>query len=78
MSIAQEITSMILSLRKQEKIRVRQPLPRALVPVNDKLTYENIMEIKTLVEEETNIKELKVIDENSGFFAKELSPILRL
>ena len=74
MSIAQEITSMILSLRKQEKIRVRQPLPRALVPVNDKLTYENIMEIKTLVEEETNIKELKVIDENSGFFAKRIKP----
>ena len=66
MSIAQEITSMILSLRKQEKIRVRQPLPRALVPVNDKLTYDNIMEVKTLIEEETNIKELKVIDEKSG------------
>ena len=78
MSIAQEITSMILSLRKQEKIRVRQPLPRALVPVNDKLTYENIMEVKTLIEEETNIKELKVIDEKSGFFVKKIKPNFRI
>ena len=48
------------------------------MPVNDKLTCKNIMEVKTLIEEETNIKELKVIDEKSGFFVKKIKPNFRI
>lgn len=68
--LAQDMTSLILSLRKKEQIKVRQPLQKIIVPIlneEQKKTYQGVEEI---VKSETNIKEFEYVDENSGLFVK--------
>lgn len=69
-ALAQDMTSLILSLRKKEQIKVRQPLQKIIVPIlneEQKKTYQGVEEI---VKSETNIKEFEYVDENSGLFVK--------
>ena len=62
MSLAQQVTSIIFALRKRAEKNVRQPLQKAVIPVHDQTTKEALLHHKTLIETETNIKELWVVD----------------
>ena len=74
MEIAQRISSLVLALRKKEKIRVRQPLQKIMVPsLSDDFT-RNILHVKDLILSEVNVKELELIDENSDLLVKKIKP----
>jgi isoleucyl-tRNA synthetase len=66
MQIAQDLSSMILGIRKKEKIKVRQPLSKVLIPVDSDELRRNIEEIKAIVLHEVNIKDIEFLDENSS------------
>lgn len=74
MQMAQNITSMVLSLRKKEKLRVRQPLQKIMIPASDAKTKAQINAIKDLVLSEVNVKELEFISEDSNILVKEIKP----
>lgn len=69
MEMAQKITSMVLSLRKDEHIIVRQPLQRISIPVSDSLQRERIEAVKRLILDEVNVKELHFV-EGEGMLVK--------
>jgi len=62
MELAQQATSMVLSLRKKEQIIVRQPLQSISIPVTDELQKERLDQMKQLILDEVNVKELKFIE----------------
>ena len=70
MELAQKITSMVLSLRKKEKIIVRQPLQCIAIPVTDVQQKENIEAVKQLILDEINVKELQFVDGNGMLVKK--------
>ena len=72
MQMAQNITSMVLSLRKKEKMRVRQPLQKVMIPASGEKMKEQINAIKDLVLSEVNVKELDFMDEDSNILVKEI------
>ncbi|SFI43538.1 isoleucine--tRNA ligase [Halpernia frigidisoli] len=74
--LAQQITSMVFSLRKKENIRVRQPLQKVLIPVLDKKTEEQILAVSDLIKSEVNVKELQLInaEEASHLIIKQIKP----
>lgn len=74
MEIAQRISSLVLALRKKEKIRVRQPLQKIMVPSLSEDFTQNIMHVKDLILSEVNVKELELIDENSDLLVKRIKP----
>ncbi|MEO8795731.1 MAG: isoleucine--tRNA ligase [Daejeonella sp.] len=74
MSLAQDISSMILSLRKKVGINVRQPLGKALIPVLDTAFMAKVEKVKDLILSETNIKEIEYISDTSGFISKKVKP----
>ena len=61
MSLARQLSSQVLSLRKREKIRVRQPLKRIMVPALDDVTADHLTAISELVKSEVNVKEMEVL-----------------
>ncbi len=61
MQYAQQISSMILALRRKAEKKVRQPLLKAVVPTNDQTTFNHIRYIADLIKTEVNIKELEVL-----------------
>jgi len=72
MQMAQNITSMVLSLRKKEKLRVRQPLQKIMIPASDAKMKAQITAIKDLVLSEVNVKELEFMSEDSDILVKEI------
>nr|MCS5663326.1 isoleucine--tRNA ligase [Flavobacteriales bacterium] len=72
MQMAQNITSMVLSLRKKEKLRVRQPLQKIMIPASDEKIKAQINAIKVLVLSEVNVKELDFMSEDSNVLVKEI------
>ncbi len=74
MELAQKIASMILSIRKSTRLRVRQPLNRVLIPVmNDHLSRQ-IDAVKSLILSEVNVKELEYITDTAGVLVKKIKP----
>ncbi|WP_304017192.1 isoleucine--tRNA ligase [Nonlabens dokdonensis] len=71
---AQVISSLTLSLRKKESIKVRQPLQRIMIPVLDTKDRAQIEAIADLVKSEVNVKEIELIDDASGILVKEIKP----
>jgi isoleucyl-tRNA synthetase len=71
---AQIISSLTLSLRKKESIKVRQPLQRIMIPVLDPQEKAQIEAIADLVKSEVNVKEIEIIDDASGILVKEIKP----
>lgn len=65
---------MVLSLRKKEKIKVRQPLQKILIPVLNKETKAEIAEVEDLIKSEVNVKEIDFIDDASGLLIKDIKP----
>ncbi len=74
MEKAQTISSLVLSLRKKEMIKVRQPLQRVMIPVLDEQQREEIKAVEDLIKSEVNVKELKLIDDASGILVKQIKP----
>ncbi|WP_103069258.1 isoleucine--tRNA ligase [Aquimarina sediminis] len=74
MQKAQTISSMVLSLRQKEKIKVRQPLQRIMIPVLNEAEKNEINDIATLIKNEVNVKEIELIDDASGILVKQIKP----
>ena len=74
MALAQDISSLILSLRKKVGINVRQPLSRALIPVLDKGFKAKLEKIKDLILSETNLKNIEYITDTTGIISKKIKP----
>lgn len=72
MDMAQKISSMILSIRKTEKLKVRQPLQRIQIPVLDKTYQEKIEQVKDLILSEVNVKEIEFVNESQTQIVKQL------
>jgi isoleucyl-tRNA synthetase len=77
MAIAQNVSSLVLGLRKKEKIRVRQPLQKIMVPATDSDFVSNIQHVKELILSEVNVKELELLNENNTVFIKCIKPNFR-
>lgn len=74
MDIAQRVSSLVLGLRKKEKIRVRQPLQKIMVPVLDADFTKNILHVRELILSEVNVKELELLDASNNVFIKSIKP----
>ncbi|MBL7817369.1 MAG: isoleucine--tRNA ligase [Saprospiraceae bacterium] len=77
MDYAQRISSLILSLRKKAKIRVRQPLQKAMLPILDANFIHQVEAVKDLILAETNVKTLEYITDTSGVVNKRIRPNLK-
>ncbi len=74
MQIAQDITSMVLALRRKVNIKVRQPLSVLMVPVLDEQQKQDIEAVKGLILSEVNVKEMKFVDNAAGILVKRIKP----
>jgi len=74
MSYAQRISSLVLSLRKKEKLRVRQPLQKILLPVLDENYQSHVEQVEDLILHEVNVKEIEYIADSSGVINKKIKP----
>jgi isoleucyl-tRNA synthetase len=74
MLLAQDLSSMILSIRKKVNIRVRQPLQKALVPVLDPSMEARLRKVEDLLKAEVNIKELQYLGGDNHFIRKRVKP----
>jgi isoleucyl-tRNA synthetase len=74
MDYAQRISSLVLSIRKKEKMRVRQPLQRILLPVLDEAFTSHVDQVKDLILSEVNVKEIEYITDASGILRKKAKP----
>ena len=78
MENAQTISSLVLSLRKKEMIKVRQPLQRVMIPVLDEKQKQEIKAVEDLIKSEVNVKEIELIDDASGLLVKQIKPNFRI
>lgn len=74
MSQAQIICSLVLSLRAKEKIKVRQPLQKIMIPVYSQKHKQEIIAISSLIKQEVNVKEVEVLEEESEILVKRIKP----
>lgn len=74
MQKAQTISSLVLSLRKKEMIKVRQPLQKVMIPVLDENQRAEIEAISELIKAEVNVKEIMLLDDASGILVKQIKP----
>ena len=74
MQKAQIISSLVLSIRQKEKIKVRQPLQKIMIPVLDKKEREEIEAVSELIKSEVNVKEIQLLDDASGILVKRIKP----
>jgi isoleucyl-tRNA synthetase len=74
MDYAQRISSLVLSLRKKEKIRVRQPLQKILIPVLNDSFIAQVNAVQDLIKAEVNVKDIEYITDTSGFIKKKVKP----
>ena len=74
MQKAQTISSLVLSLRKKEMIKVRQPLQKVMIPVLDAVQKAEIEAVADLIKAEVNVKEIELLDDASGILVKQIKP----
>ena len=74
MGYAQKISSLVLSLRKKEKIRVRQPLQKIMIPILDSYFQQQVEGVEDLIKSEVNIKEIEYLTDTSGVLKKKIKP----
>ena len=74
MKLAQNASSLILSLRKRVNIKVRQPLQKVLIPVLDAGMKEQLQKVEDLIKSEVNVKEIQYLTETEGFIKKKIKP----
>ena len=78
MQLAQDISSLVLSLRKKVNIKVRQPLNKILLPVLDDRFQKQVSQVENLIKSETNIKEVEYVKDTSGIITKRAKPNFKL
>ncbi|MGB3150893.1 MAG: isoleucine--tRNA ligase, partial [Maribacter sp.] len=74
MNKAQTISSLVLSIRQKEKIKVRQPLQKIMIPVLDEKDRMDITAVSDLIKSEVNVKEIQLLDDASGILVKRIKP----
>ena len=74
MKKAQLVSSLALSLRKKEKIKVRQPLQKLMIPVLSDQDRKDLEDVKDIILSEINVKELQLLDDASGVIVKTVKP----
>ncbi|MDA0178134.1 Isoleucyl-tRNA synthetase [Mesoflavibacter sp. HG96] len=74
MENAQTISSLVLSLRAKEKIKVRQPLHKIMIPVDSAQQREEIKAVENLIKHEVNIKEIELLEDASDILVKQIKP----
>jgi isoleucyl-tRNA synthetase len=74
MENAQIISSLVLSLRAKEKIKVRQPLQKIMIPVDNEQQKEEILAVADLIKHEVNIKEVQILEDASDILIKQIKP----
>ncbi|MGQ1787813.1 isoleucine--tRNA ligase [Saccharicrinis sp. GN24d3] len=74
MLYAQNISSMVLGLRRKESLKVRQPLQKVMIPILDVEFHEQVDKIKDLVLSEVNVKEMEFLTDTSGVLVKKIKP----
>lgn len=72
MQLAQDVSSLVLSLRKKENIKVRQPLQKLLIPVLSKHMQQQLQAVEDLVKNEVNVKEVQYLVDTEGFIKKKV------
>ncbi|WP_422361335.1 isoleucine--tRNA ligase [Reichenbachiella sp.] len=77
MEMAQKISSLVHSLRKKEKLKVRQPLSRIMIPVLNKDTATHVKAVEELILNEVNVKAIEFLDDTSGILVKSIKPNFR-
>jgi len=74
MQLAQDASSLVLSLRKKVNIKVRQPLQKVLIPVLSASMKEQLQKVEDLVKAEVNVKAIEYLDPNNTFISKKIKP----
>ncbi|WP_138432320.1 isoleucine--tRNA ligase [Winogradskyella algicola] len=74
MENAQTISSLVLSLRAKEKIKVRQPLQKIMIPIDNDQQKEEIEAVSGLIKHEVNIKEIELLQDASDILVKQIKP----
>jgi isoleucyl-tRNA synthetase len=74
MKKAQTISSLVLSLRQKEKLKVRQPLQKIMIPVLNASEQEEILAVSELIKREVNVKEIELINEDNDLLVKQIKP----
>ena len=74
MQLAQKISSLVLSIRQKEKIKVRQPLQKIMIPVLDEGQHNDILAVSDLIKSEVNVKDIELLDDASGILVKQIKP----
>ncbi len=74
MDIAQQVSSMVLSLRKKEQIKVRQPLQKLMIPILNPTFKRQLQEVADLILSEVNVKEIDYLEDTSGVLVKSIKP----
>ena len=74
MEDAQTISSLVLSLRAKEKIKVRQPLQKIMIPVENEEQKSSILAVANLIKHEVNIKEIELLEDASDILVKQIKP----
>ena len=78
MNLAQQISSLALSLRRKSKLKVRQPLQKIMIPILDNDFKEQIDAVKDIILTEINVKEIEYLKDSSGIIIKKLKPDFRI
>ncbi|MFS4482589.1 isoleucine--tRNA ligase [Hyunsoonleella sp. 2307UL5-6] len=74
MKAAQTISSLVLSLRAKEKIKVRQPLQKIMIPISSIQQKEEIIAVSNLIKHEVNVKEIELLEDASDILVKQIKP----
>lgn len=74
MQLAQKISSLVLSIRQKEKIKVRQPLQKIMIPILNAEQKKDIEAVSGLIKSEVNVKEIQLLDDASGILVKQIKP----
>ena len=74
MSIAQRASSMVLALRRKVNIKVRQPLQKIIIPVLDREMANHIEDVRQLIMNEVNVKDIELISDTTGIITKRIKP----
>lgn len=78
MQLAQDVSSLGLSLRKKSNIKVRQPLKKMMIPVLNPEMKDQLQRVENLIKAEVNIKEIEYIKDTDGVISKKLKPNFKL
>ncbi|TAH03850.1 MAG: isoleucine--tRNA ligase [Sphingobacteriales bacterium] len=74
MQMAQDASSLVLSLRKKVNIKVRQPLQKVLIPVADPVMKAQLQKVEDLLKAEVNVKEIDYLNRDNSFISKKIKP----